>query len=208
MSYYYLISLLTILSSFLFQTSFSTEPYLTYICTGSNYTENSQFGKDLNCLMQDLNKVNGTDNGGFRNASSGQAYGLAQCRGDVKPDDCHACINTTTSDLTKTQCPGRRRGISCGTAEKLLRDLAKKAPVARKPNMFAECTAELPEKESGNRTLYGMAQCSMDLSPKKCTSCLNQAVSTLSACCTRNIGGRVYYGSCIMRYEIYPFLGK
>ncbi|GER48216.1 cysteine-rich repeat secretory protein [Striga asiatica] len=223
--------------------SFQAESYVTYKCTGSNYTQNSSFEKDLNCLMDDLKKINGPDNGGFRKASSGQAYGLAQCRGDVGPDDCHACVSTATSNLMKTQCPGKRRGISwyddkcyvkysdseffrrvdtenslalvnvksASHAEKFNKtavELLEKLAENGKTEMFAESTVELPEKESGNKTLYGMAQCTMDLSSEQCTSCLNEAVSALSACCTRKVGGRVYYGSCVMRYEIYPFLGK
>ncbi|KAL9159133.1 hypothetical protein ABFS82_08G114700 [Erythranthe guttata] len=54
--------------------------------------------------------------------------------------------------------------------------------------------------------IYGMVQCSRDLSRDDCKKCLDGAVSELPSCCGGKQGGRVVGGSCNIRYEIYPFL--
>ncbi|KAK9215431.1 hypothetical protein WN944_007436 [Citrus x changshan-huyou] len=57
---------------------------------------------------------------------------------------------------------------------------------------------------SAYQTIYGLVQCTQDLSPDDCSSCLRNAISKLVAERTR-LGGRVLYPSCIIRYELYPF---
>ncbi|KAK4428613.1 Cysteine-rich receptor-like protein kinase [Sesamum alatum] len=62
---------------------------------------------------------------------------------------------------------------------------------------------------AGNRsgpdgqTIYGMSQCTPDLSNRSCDSCLSQAAQLTPA--WYPIGARVYTPSCIIRYEISPF---
>ncbi|KAK7314899.1 hypothetical protein VNO77_33429 [Canavalia gladiata] len=60
-------------------------------------------------------------------------------------------------------------------------------------------------KVSEFHTLYCLAQCTPDLSPLHCRTCLNQAIGDLPSCCQGTIGGRVLYPSCNIRYELYPF---
>nr|KYP33854.1 Putative cysteine-rich repeat secretory protein 61 [Cajanus cajan] len=61
-------------------------------------------------------------------------------------------------------------------------------------------------KLENSTTLYGMTQCTRDLSNTNCTKCLDDALSKLLDCCDGNQGGRVLKGSCNFRYEIFPFL--
>ncbi|KNA06697.1 hypothetical protein SOVF_178630 [Spinacia oleracea] len=56
--------------------------------------------------------------------------------------------------------------------------------------------------------LYGLAQCTQDLSSKDCKICLDEAISELPSCCDGRQGGRVVGGSCNVRYEVYPFLNS
>ncbi|TKY46232.1 Cysteine-rich receptor protein kinase 25 [Spatholobus suberectus] len=56
-----------------------------------------------------------------------------------------------------------------------------------------------------SQTLYSLAQCTPDLSPRDCRTCLSEAIGELSSCCKGRIGGRVLYPSCNIRYELYPF---
>lgn len=56
--------------------------------------------------------------------------------------------------------------------------------------------------------LYGLAQCTQDLSSKDCKVCLDEAISELPNCCDGKQGGRVVGGSCNVRYEIYPFVNS
>ncbi|KAM1005072.1 hypothetical protein ACFX2C_005200 [Malus domestica] len=55
---------------------------------------------------------------------------------------------------------------------------------------------------SGLPTLYGLAQCTQDLSSGDCTWCLLGAATKIPA---TNSGGRVLYLSCNLRFELYPF---
>ncbi|XP_004491668.1 uncharacterized protein [Cicer arietinum] len=58
---------------------------------------------------------------------------------------------------------------------------------------------------SGSQNLYCLAQCTPDLSPNDCRSCLSRVIGDLPWCCEGKQGGRVLYPSCNVRYELYPF---
>ncbi|KAF8414076.1 hypothetical protein HHK36_002075 [Tetracentron sinense] len=70
------------------------------------------------------------------------------------------------------------------------------------PLMFA--TGELELEES--KKLYGLVQCTKDLSGIDCKKCLDGAISELPSCCDGKQGGRVVGGSCNIIYELYPFV--
>ncbi|KAL9315139.1 hypothetical protein ACSQ67_016140 [Phaseolus vulgaris] len=55
------------------------------------------------------------------------------------------------------------------------------------------------------QTLYCLTQCTQDLSPQQCSDCLDAAISIIPTCCNGKIGGRVFFPSCNIRYELYPF---
>ncbi|XP_020224010.1 cysteine-rich receptor-like protein kinase 10 [Cajanus cajan] len=58
---------------------------------------------------------------------------------------------------------------------------------------------------SGFQTLYCLVQCTQDLSPQGCRSCLSDAIGLLPWCCEGKQGGRILNPSCNVRYELYPF---
>lgn len=60
---------------------------------------------------------------------------------------------------------------------------------------------------SQSQTLYCLAQCTEDLSPQNCTTCLAQAIRELPICCYAKQGARVGFPSCNVWYELYPFYG-
>ncbi|XP_057953168.1 cysteine-rich repeat secretory protein 38-like [Malania oleifera] len=55
-------------------------------------------------------------------------------------------------------------------------------------------------------TLYGLVQCSRDLTTENCTKCLDDAIADLPKYSANRQGGRTLYASCNVRYEIYPFV--
>lgn len=62
------------------------------------------------------------------------------------------------------------------------------------------------ENASVSVTLYGLAQCTPDLSAGDCRRCVEDAVEELpKACCGGSIGETVLFPSCFVRYETYPF---
>ncbi|KAK7272311.1 hypothetical protein RJT34_28823 [Clitoria ternatea] len=85
--------------------------------------------------------------------------------------------------------------------KELLSLLAYKASVSSK--MYA--TGEL--KIGGeSEKIYGLTQCTRDLSNNDCKKCLDDAINQLPSCCDGKQGGRVVSGSCNVQYEIYPFV--
>ncbi|PON97757.1 Cysteine rich receptor like kinase [Trema orientale] len=61
---------------------------------------------------------------------------------------------------------------------------------------------------SGDRALYGFAQCTPDLSQVDCRNCLDEAFGDFLGPNGRvRVGGRVITPSCSFRYEVYPFYG-
>ncbi|KAI9123914.1 hypothetical protein K1719_005214 [Acacia pycnantha] len=56
------------------------------------------------------------------------------------------------------------------------------------------------------QTMYCLVQCTPDLSPQGCRTCLRDAIGDLFICTNnRSIGGRVLYPSCNLRYELFTF---
>ncbi|VVB11962.1 unnamed protein product [Arabis nemorensis] len=58
---------------------------------------------------------------------------------------------------------------------------------------------------TAQQTLYGLVQCTPDLTRQDCLRCLQISINQLP---TDKIGGRVLYPSCSSRYELYPFYNE
>ncbi|CAL8103358.1 unnamed protein product [Prunus armeniaca] len=58
---------------------------------------------------------------------------------------------------------------------------------------------------SSNVTIYGLTQCTSELSKVNCTDCLDDALAAIPTCCSGKVGGRVVRPSCNIRYESYSF---
>ncbi|CAI9787899.1 unnamed protein product [Fraxinus pennsylvanica] len=54
-------------------------------------------------------------------------------------------------------------------------------------------------------TIYGLVQCTPDLTSENCSFCLNQITELLSHCCSGRPGFNIIRPSCILRYETYTF---
>ncbi|GMI73947.1 cysteine-rich RLK (RECEPTOR-like protein kinase) 25 [Hibiscus trionum] len=61
------------------------------------------------------------------------------------------------------------------------------------------------ERVTDLQTVYALVQCTPDLTPVSCRSCLTQAIIFIPQCCDRKQGGRVYSPSCNFRFEIARF---
>ncbi|KAM5588592.1 hypothetical protein ABKV19_006850 [Rosa sericea] len=68
-------------------------------------------------------------------------------------------------------------------------------------SMFATGEIEL----SGNRIIYGLQQCTRDISESDCKNCLVSALGDLSWCCSSRQAGIVVSRNCNVRFEIYRF---
>ncbi|GMH19465.1 hypothetical protein Nepgr_021306 [Nepenthes gracilis] len=98
-------------------------------------------------------------------------------------------------------------GTSVGSFEQVVIDTFKKmAFEAAKGNRLGQMFATKETNytaESG--TLYELGQCTPDLYPSDCDTCLTECIGLLPSCCRGKQGGRVLFPSCNIRYEIYPF---
>ncbi|CAL9155985.1 antimicrobial ginkbilobin-2-like protein [Musa acuminata AAA Group] len=86
-----------------------------------------------------------------------------------------------------------------GKVENLMNRLKQKAYIS--PLLFATGEMEIGESQE----LYGLVQCTKDLSGGDCKKCLEAVIGELPSCCDGKRGGRVVGGSCNIRYELYPF---
>ncbi|KAM4097986.1 hypothetical protein ACJW30_07G043300 [Castanea mollissima] len=195
------------------QTIFGASP-LFHICSNSeNFTTNDQYEKNLRKLLANLNYQ--TPPLGFGLGSVGwyqyQTYGIALCRGDLATTDCKTCYsnknflgqidNENWFSLLNVQNVSDPTIFNQKTRE-LLSQLATEASVSTKK--YAAGHKELRESTK----LYGLAQCTWDLSSNDCFQCLDDAIGQLPSCCDGKEGGRVVGGSWNIRYEIYPFLSS
>ncbi|XP_074567936.1 cysteine-rich receptor-like protein kinase 15 [Curcuma longa] len=69
------------------------------------------------------------------------------------------------------------------------------------PRLFAVGSANL----SSFDRLFGLVQCTRDLSPDDCYRCLRGTVQFIPRCCSSKDGGQVHFRSCSLRFELYPF---
>jgi len=59
--------------------------------------------------------------------------------------------------------------------------------------------------DAANPTIYGLAQCTPDMSPADCRSCLGDVFGLIPQYLSGRQGGRVLGVRCNFRYEVYPF---
>lgn len=79
-------------------------------------------------------------------------------------------------------------------------------------NQAASEAADSPRKFDARKanwtapqSLYGLVQCTPDLTRQDCLSCLQQGINQLP---TDKIGGQFLAPSCSSRYELYPFYNE
>ncbi|KAJ4703209.1 Cysteine-rich receptor-kinase-like protein [Melia azedarach] len=161
-------------------------------------------------------------------------YGLYLCKFDISYKLCQDCIDVAIDSFYRN-CTGTREAIvwydEClvrfsnrsfastretspylcmwnvnnvtepATFSKLLSlsfdDLIRNAP----SNHFDYAAQTI----SSFQNLYTLAQCLPYLSTSNCTICLKEAVAEIQSCCYGRQGGRVFFPSCYIRYEMYPF---
>ncbi|XP_058072867.1 cysteine-rich receptor-like protein kinase 15 isoform X2 [Magnolia sinica] len=53
-----------------------------------------------------------------------------------------------------------------------------------------------------NQTIYGLVQCTQDLTNENCNACLQDAISIIPKCCDGKIGGRILGANCILMFDV------
>ncbi|KMZ64121.1 hypothetical protein ZOSMA_3802G00010 [Zostera marina] len=199
----------------------------------NNYTINSTFDANMQLILQSLSSNTSTT--GFFNDTKGlgsdRVYGLAMCRGDVSPVDCRPCLKTSVEQIVQKEDDclvrysdenffGKVAGSTGFTPNKnnvtnttlfnqkleiMLNGIIKRAAYGPRqlsyPLLFAvNETSYLPFQ-----TIYGLAQCTRDLSVDDCYYCLTNQLTYIPIHLEGKKGGRILSGSCFTRYESYTF---
>ena len=83
----------------------------------------------------------------------------------------------------------------------LLRSLRDKAAGGDSRRKYATDTAIV----ASFQTIYGLMQCTPDLSRQNCADCLDWTISSIRRVSKDRLGAVSFQPSCNVRYEIYPF---
>ncbi|RRT68647.1 hypothetical protein B296_00021040 [Ensete ventricosum] len=177
----------------------------SYCPHDANYTTNSTFQTNLNLLLLlaslSSSAAAAAAATGYSNSTEGlssdQVHGLALCRGDVSSSVCQSCLPPS-----KTYWAWNSQNVSDQqqfdtTLGNLMDGLTKKA--SSSPKLFAANVTSFNK-------LYGLVQCSRDLSADDCYRCLQDMVNFIPNCCSWKQGGKVYVQSCYLRFEPYLLL--
>lgn len=201
-----------------------------------SYTANSTFEANLSNLLSSLS--GSAPATGFANDTVGcapdQAFGLAQCRGDLTEAQCRVCLAAGVEEVTRL-CPYKRAAVMWNETchlrysnrnffgkligEKLIRWITAK--VTSDPNfdhlllglldelmaraVVAPCMFATGKTKVNVQNLYGLVQCSRDLAPGACGQCLETAIGDVLRYCEGKHGAWVIEGSCDVRYGVFPF---
>lgn len=195
-------------------------------CTQLRYGINPLYEANINSLLTSL--VNSAVTSYYNKQTVGSStthdtlYGLYQCRPDIQPSDCAACIANSVSQL------GARCSDSCGGAVQLdgcflKYDNRSFFGAEDKTVVEKNCgppvgydSAELTQVDSvlvylsqgggsyrvgGTGGVRGVAECLGDLTAGQCQDCLVAAIGQLRAGCEGAAYGDVFLGTCYARFS-------
>ncbi|MED6173937.1 hypothetical protein PIB30_064404 [Stylosanthes scabra] len=88
----------------------------------------------------------------------------------------------------------------------LMTNLSQEAAFLPANNMFADGEIQYSASDGiKNKKLYGLVQCTRDISQPDCASCLSSAFTELTQCCSFREGGIILSRTCNVRFESYMF---
>ncbi|KAD7477483.1 hypothetical protein E3N88_00619 [Mikania micrantha] len=158
----------------------------------------------------------------------------ALCRGDVEPGLCRSCLNDSIVKL-REMCPNQKEALgyydNCllkysnktvfEGGGRILYNLQNASdvdgfnravrPLLNELRDNASAGGSLLKFASGNTTgpdfstIYGLVQCTPDLSGVQCSDCLDNAMNSFFIRFGGSVGGRLLQPTCNFRYEIYRF---
>jgi len=216
-------------------------PFAPSCSTSGNYTDGSQYKKNLDQLLAALPTAAG-DNGWFYNGTAGtgadQVFGLIMCYADRNATQCLECLAGAPAGITAL-CPGSRNVSAAYDAcvlrysdtdffsmasrdeayyfyviwpstvdqarledarSSLMNRLARTAP----GSLLFVANESAPLAGSSD-SVYGLAQCTRDLTAIECSWCLNTYIALLPGRFPNNTGGALKGYSCYVRYSIGAF---
>ncbi|KAK6918904.1 Gnk2-homologous domain [Dillenia turbinata] len=178
---------------------------LSHACTCSeNFSPNGTYASNLSKLLANLYfKTTPTGFGVdmVGQYSQNQVNGLALCHGDYSDRDFIGKIDNqnkfylvNVNNASNPTTPNRR-------AKQFLSYLWSEAHIA--PKTYAAGELEL----GGSDELYGLVQCTKDLSSSDCQKCLDDVVSEIPSCCKVKQGGpRLQKSPILLGIDTHAFI--
>ncbi|KAK6162519.1 hypothetical protein DH2020_002360 [Rehmannia glutinosa] len=198
-------------------------------CSQDKYQPNSPYETNLNSLLSSIVSSSSLTlynffaigNATTETPPDSAAYGLYQCRGDLKSRDCSTCIAGLISEIALL-CP-YTNGASLqldgcfvryektdflGKLDDGLR--YKKCSVSggdgggefmrRRDDVLADLQGAVGFRVSATGAVEGYAQCLGDLAAADCSACLAEAVMKVKSLCGAAAAGDVFLAQCYVRY--------
>ncbi|KAL8227956.1 hypothetical protein R6Q57_015540 [Mikania cordata] len=162
---------------------------------------------------------------------------IALCRGDIDPTTCHTCVNNSIV-LLRERCPYRKEAVGyynqCflkysnetgnnddvvlgGQQNAVDVDGFNRALRPLMDRLIGEAAGgSLLKFATGDvcagpdfTNIYGLVQCTPDLSGQVCSDCLVDAINRIpGSVANGKVGGRILQSTCNFRYEIYGFFNQ
>uniref|UniRef100_A0ACD5ZL70 Uncharacterized protein n=1 Tax=Avena sativa TaxID=4498 RepID=A0ACD5ZL70_AVESA len=202
-------------------------------CSPSKYERDTAFETNLKSLLTSIastassgatyNSFTAGDGNAAEASQRAAAYGLYQCRGDLSPGDCVACVRETVARLGSlcahsyaaslqvdgcyvrydaSDFVGRAdntvayRRCSSGTSEDAA-FLRSRDGVLRQLQAQQAATGY---KLTASGTVEGVAQCLGDIRAPDCAACLAEAVVQVKGACGSALAADVYLEQCYVKY--------
>ncbi|KAG9452416.1 hypothetical protein H6P81_005320 [Aristolochia fimbriata] len=205
----------------------SAQPFVYVGCSQNKVQQDSPFEANLNSLLSSIvgsSSQSSYNSFAIGNGTSGPpdaaAYGLYQCRGDLKLDSCSNCVQNAVGQLglVCAYSNGARleldgcyvRYENMDFLSKLDTTLVHKkcSPKTseeeeffrRRDDVLADLQAGTGFRVSSLGMVEGIAQCLGDLSSEDCSKCLGEAVAKLKNVCGSAVAADAYLSQCYARY--------
>lgn len=78
------------------------------------------------------------------------------------------------------------------------------AEAVNSTNLFAVGEANV----TNYQRIYGLVQCTQDISSQDCERCLTVSINQIPPCCDGKDGGRILKPSCVLWFEVYKFFSS
>ncbi|KAF9600817.1 hypothetical protein IFM89_013052 [Coptis chinensis] len=196
-------------------------------CSQDKYQPNSAFEGNLNSLLSSITNSASQSSyssyavgNGSSTPSEDAAYGLYQCRGDLKTTDCAGCVQNAVGQIGLV-CPysyaaslqlegclvryGNHDFLGRLDTTIMYRKCSKSTSndvefFKRRDDVLADLQAATSFRVISLGLVEGFAQCLGDMSQVDCSSCLSEAVGKLKNICGSASAADAYLGQCYARY--------
>ncbi|KAL9812751.1 Cysteine-rich repeat secretory protein 58 [Arabidopsis thaliana] len=208
--------------------SVSDPDHMETFCMKSsrNTKSNTTYNKNLKTLLSTLSNQSSFAN--YYNLTTGLAsetvHGMFLCTGDVNRTTCNACVKDATIEIAKN-CTNHREAIIYNVdcivrySDKFFLTTLETNPSYwwsshdLIPKSFGKFGQRLSDKmgevivrSSLFDNLYDLesiVQCTPDLDPRNCTTCLKLALQELTECCGNQVWAFIYTPNCMVSFDTY-----